>query len=80
MKGAPAAAPANELSVGPHLYEGFAATLWEHIDRVEADGDNADNVGLAAHALHRIHDALADFPGHLPRFGSRPEGWRRGVC
>ena len=80
MKGALVAAPANELSARLHLYEEFAVTLWEHIDHVEADGDNADHVSLAAHALHRIHDALADFPGHLPRFGSRPEGWRRGVC
>jgi Ser/Thr protein kinase RdoA (MazF antagonist) len=76
-KAAPVVAPVNELPAGPHLYEEFAVTLWEHVDHAEADGDNADHVSKAAHALHRIHDALADFAGHLPRLGSKLEGCRR---
>jgi Ser/Thr protein kinase RdoA (MazF antagonist) len=75
-KGAPVVPPAGELPAGPHLYEEFVVTLWEWVDHVAADWDDADHLSLAAHALHRVHGALADFPGYLPEINDKLAGCR----
>src|SRR5258708_20384548 len=67
-KSAPVVGLANELPAGPHLHEGFALTLWQFVDHVAADADNAAHGASAATALPRIPQVLPDFPLNLPSF------------
>ncbi|MBV9456488.1 MAG: aminoglycoside phosphotransferase family protein [Bradyrhizobium sp.] len=68
---APIVGPAVELPPGPHVQDGFAFSLWEFVEHVAADDENAGHVTGAAEALHRLHQALATFPGELPDFRSK---------
>jgi len=74
---APIVGPAAEWPAGPHIQDDFAFTLWEFVEHVAADGDNAAHVMLAAQALHRLHQALAAFPGELPDFWNKVDHCRR---
>jgi Ser/Thr protein kinase RdoA (MazF antagonist) len=67
-KSAPVIGPTSELPAGPHFHEGFALTLWQFVDHVAADGDNAEHAASAAAALRRVHEGLADFRDDLPSF------------
>ncbi len=75
-KSAPVVGLANELPAGPHLHEGFALTLWQFVDHVAADADNAAHAASAAAALRRIHEGLADFRDDLPSFWIKIEQCR----
>jgi hypothetical protein len=65
---APVVGPAAGLPAGPHVQEGFSFTLWDFVEHLAADGDNAEHVGKAAEAMRRFHQALAGFRGELPDF------------
>ena len=67
-KAAPVVGPTTELPAGPYFHDELGLTLWQYVEHVAADGDNAEHVASAARALRRVHDALADFPGKLPSF------------
>lgn len=74
---APVVGPAAELPAGPHIQDDFALTLWEFVEHVAADDENAGHVMLATEALHRLHQALAVFPGELPDFRDKVDHCRR---
>jgi predicted trehalose synthase len=74
---APIVVPAAELPAGPHIQDDFAVTLWEFVEHVAVDGENAGHVRRAAEALHRLHRALATFPGELPDFWNKVGHCRR---
>jgi aminoglycoside phosphotransferase (APT) family kinase protein len=74
---APIVRPAAELPAGPHVQDDFALTLWEFVEHVAADDENAAHVARAAEALHRLHRALAAFPGELPDFRDKVAHCRR---
>jgi Ser/Thr protein kinase RdoA (MazF antagonist) len=65
---APVVGPTPELPAGPHIQDGFVLTLWEFVEHVAADGDNAEHVAHAIEALRQVHQALAGFSGELPDF------------
>jgi Ser/Thr protein kinase RdoA (MazF antagonist) len=73
----PIVGPAAQLQAGPHIQDGFAFTLWEFVEHIAADGDNAAHVVRAVEALHRLHQALAAFPGELPDFQDKMDHCRR---
>lgn len=70
-KGAPVVAPSRIMSAEPYIAEGMTVTLWPEIAHVKADDDDEDAISSAAHALRRVHDALADYPGELPSYESK---------
>jgi predicted trehalose synthase len=76
-KSAPVVGPTNQLPAGPHFHEGFALTLWQFVDHIAADGDNAEHTASAAAALRRVHEGLADFRDDLPSFWIKIEQCRR---
>jgi aminoglycoside phosphotransferase (APT) family kinase protein len=73
VKGAPVVGPSDAMPSTPFVEEGMTVTLWPHIDHVPADYDDHKEVARAAHALRRVHDALADYPGELPSYAERIE-------
>jgi hypothetical protein len=70
-RAAPSVGLAARVPPGPHFSDGFAVTFWEFIGHVSADEDNAEHMALAAEALSRVHQALADFPSELPNFWAK---------
>lgn len=68
---APSVRLAAGVPPGPHFSDGFAVTFWTFVDHVPADEDNAAHLALAAAALRRVHQALADFPPKLPKFEAK---------
>jgi len=76
-RGAPVIGPARGAPPTPVVAEGFVATLWPHVVHTEAGYDNHAEVARAAHALRRVHEAFADYPGALPAYGDRIEECRR---
>jgi predicted trehalose synthase len=70
-KSAPVISPTTAHSPGPHFHEGFGLTLWQYVDHVAADGDNAQHAASAAGALRRVHEALADYRNELPSFWNK---------
>jgi Phosphotransferase enzyme family len=72
-RGAPVVGPARGAPEKPVVAEGFVATLWPHVDHTEAGYDDHAAVARAAHALRRVHEAFADYPGALPPYSDRIE-------
>jgi aminoglycoside phosphotransferase (APT) family kinase protein len=70
---APVVGPAKDAPEKPVVAEGFVATLWPHVDHTEAGYDDRREVARAAHALRRVHEAFADYPGALPAYSDRIE-------
>lgn len=63
--GAPIVSPTTNPPAGPNYYAGTGLTLWQLVDhRLALESNSAD----AAEALHKVHDALANFTGTLPSF------------
>jgi hypothetical protein len=75
-RSAPVVGPTSELPAGPHFHEGFALTLWQFVDHVAADGDNAQHAASAATALRLVHEGLAGFRDDLPSFRIKIEQCR----
>ena len=71
LRGAPSVGLVAGVPPGPHFCDGFAVTFWEFVSHVPADKDNAEHTALAAAALSRVHQALADFPSELPNFWAK---------
>lgn len=74
---APIVNPATELPAGPHVQDDFVLTLWEFVEHIVADDENADHMAGAVEALGRLHQALATFPGGLPDFRDKVDRCRR---
>jgi hypothetical protein len=72
-RGAPVVAPSGAMPSAPYVEEGMTVTLWPHIDHVQADYADHREIARAAHALRRVQDALADYPGELPSYARRIE-------
>lgn len=63
--GAPVVPPARVLPPGPHVEDGFAVTMWEHVEVApSAEVDAAE----AGRGLRALHDAVAGFDRALPPF------------
>jgi Ser/Thr protein kinase RdoA (MazF antagonist) len=75
-RGAPIVRLAAAIPPGPHFVDAFATTFWEFVAHIPADEDNAKHTAHAAVALHRVHQALSDFPGRLPNFWAKIEQCR----
>jgi Phosphotransferase enzyme family len=67
-RGAPVVAPSDLLDPGPHERDGHTMVFWQYI---EADGEL--DPATAGEGLRAIHEALADYPGDLPRGGRADE-------
>jgi hypothetical protein len=63
--GAAVVAPVRGLAAGPHRWRDLTLTLWQY---AEPSGTVAPEPAEAAAAMSAVHDALAVFPGSLPRF------------
>jgi hypothetical protein len=70
---APVVAPSAMMGREPFLAEGMLVTLWPHVAHAKADYEDRDKLAGAAHALRRVHDAFAGYPGALPRYRDRIE-------
>jgi Phosphotransferase enzyme family len=64
-RGAPIAPPTSEIPPGPHNYGALTVTFW--CVRPHTLQRRVAHEALAA-ALHRFHDAFADYRGDLPSF------------
>jgi hypothetical protein len=62
--GAPVVAPSAELDPGPHRHDGLALSFWTYVDEAQRALDAPE----AGRRLRRCHEALASFPGELPRW------------
>lgn len=60
--GGPVVAPARDLEPGPHLRDGLALTLWEHL----ALDDRRPGPREAGESLAALHDAAVGHVGALP--------------
>ncbi|WP_210491285.1 phosphotransferase [Patulibacter sp. SYSU D01012] len=70
--GAPVVAPTREVDPGPHVHDGFALSLWEHVREVPGPPDAA----AAGRALRGCHAALAHVDVPLPRWAALDEAER----
>jgi aminoglycoside phosphotransferase (APT) family kinase protein len=70
-KGAPVVGPSPLQPAEPLVEDGMVATLWPNIVHTEADDDDTAALARAAEALHRVHQAFADYPGPLPSYFDR---------
>ena len=67
---APTVRPLPDGTAGPYELEGRVLTLWSYC----APGPASEQPGLElGRALRAVHEALADFPGPLPRFTEKLE-------
>jgi hypothetical protein len=57
----------------PFIEDDMAVTLWPYVAHEKADYDDDDKLCVAAHALRRRHNTLADYPGALPSYAGRVE-------
>jgi predicted trehalose synthase len=73
-KGAPVVGPSPLQPAEPLVEDGMVATLWPNIVHTEADYDDPRALALAAQALHRVHEAFADYRGELPSYFDRIAG------
>ncbi len=64
-RGAPAIRPSDLLAPGPHEHDGLGLSFWR---LAEPTGEPVSPHAAGA-ALRRCHEALASFPGELPRLG-----------
>jgi hypothetical protein len=66
---APVVGPSAGLQQAEPLVEdGFVFSLWDFVEHVKADENNAEHVALATEGLRRIHKALTSFREELPSF------------
>lgn len=72
LHGAPATRPSDLLAPGPHEEDGLTLSFWR---LAEPTGEPVAPLAAGA-ALRRCHEALADFPGELPRLGALEEAQR----
>jgi Ser/Thr protein kinase RdoA (MazF antagonist) len=63
-KAAPVFRPSSGVPAGPHHAGGLTITLWQYY---EARPFTEDGRVLGPLLTH-VHDALLDYPGHVPRF------------
>ena len=63
--GAPVVAPARGLPAGPHRWRDLTLTLWQYAEPI---GEVAPEPAETAAVMSAVHEALAGFPGSLPRF------------
>jgi hypothetical protein len=77
---APVVAPCETMPAEPFVEEGMAVTLWPHVVHDTADYDDEQTLGAAAHALRRVHDVLADYPGALPSYAEKIEECAGLLC
>jgi len=75
-RNAPVIGPSPEMSAGPHIPDGFALTLWEHVEQVAADRDDAEHVSPAAKALCRLHLRWSGFPASCLTLAQGQPLWR----
>lgn len=66
--GAPTVQPTDLIDPGPHVHGRHTLVFWHHI-RAEGELDAA----AAGEGLRAIHEALARYPGELPRAGRAGE-------
>jgi aminoglycoside phosphotransferase (APT) family kinase protein len=71
---APVVLPSQSHPAGPHFHDGFAMTLWPYIEHQAVGYDDSEQIGSAARALRKVHEALADLPHSLPSYLSKIEG------
>lgn len=58
--------PAADPPAGPHFADGLPVTLWHHTPH---DPDHRYAPDVVADSLARVHEALREYPGDLPRRG-----------
>ena len=58
--------PAADPPAGPHFADGLPVTLWHHTPH---DPDHRYAPDVVASSLARLHSALREYPGELPRRG-----------
>jgi Phosphotransferase enzyme family len=63
QQGAPVAAPSGEVDPGPHVFDGYAITFWDHVAH---DPSRAVRLNEAVPMLRELHRALDGYPGELP--------------
>jgi Phosphotransferase enzyme family len=63
--GAPVVAPAHAVDPGPHPWRDLTLTLWQYAPSTEAATLEPDAVAVV---LTAVHEALASYPGELPRY------------
>jgi hypothetical protein len=63
LQGAPVALPSGEVDPGPHVFDGYAITFWEHIAH---DPSGAVSLDEALPLLRELHRVLEGYPGQLP--------------
>ena len=66
--GAPVIEPTDLFDPGPHEHDGRTLAFWKFVETRGAIDPEAAGRGLRA-----LHDALADYPGELPRCERRRE-------
>jgi Phosphotransferase enzyme family len=63
-EGAPVVGPSRELPPGPHAHDGLVVSFWEYVPH---DPERFDATATGR-SLEELHNALAAYPGALPRF------------
>jgi hypothetical protein len=62
-QGAPVVPPSGEIDPGPHVFDGYAITFWEHVAH---DPSGAVSLNEALPRLQELHRVLEGYPGQLP--------------
>jgi Ser/Thr protein kinase RdoA (MazF antagonist) len=77
--GLPVTWPAREVEPGPHLFDGWQMTLWEHVENDPAHPDLAHpDPAQVGHSLRVLHEAARLFPGELT--AGDPASEVRRIC
>lgn len=66
QRGVPVVSPSTDPPAGPHFSGGLPVTLWHY---TRHDPDHRYSPAEIAKSLGRVHDALREYPGELPRRG-----------
>lgn len=64
--GAPVVAPAHDVDPGPHHWRSLTLTLWQYAS--STDQEVTREPAEIAAVLSAVHEALASYPGELPRY------------
>ncbi len=70
--GAPVVPPSRQIDPGPHKKNGLVLSFWELVEQIDEQPDPK----AAGQALRACHEALAGYPGALPRFAPLEEAGR----
>jgi hypothetical protein len=65
-RGVPVVSPSADPPAGPHFSGGLPVTLWHY---TRHDPDHRYSPAEIAKSLGRVHEALREYPGELPRRG-----------